>query len=43
MGTWSLNFNLKTDAYRERFLDAYGRDVIEPEMFPIIAAFEVFE
>lgn len=42
-GTWSLNFNLKTDAYRERFLDAYGRDVIEPEMFPIIAAFEVFE
>ena len=41
-GTWSLNFNLKTDAYRERFLDAYGRDVIEPDIFPVIAAFEVF-
>lgn len=41
-GTWSLMFNLKTDAYRERFLDCYGREVIDPEMFPIISAFEVF-
>jgi kanamycin kinase len=41
-GTWSLNFNLKTDAYRERFLDAYGRDAVNPDMFPVIAAFEVF-
>lgn len=40
--TWSLNFNLKTDAYRQRFLDAYGRDVVEEDMFPIISAFEVF-
>ena len=41
-GMWSLMFNLKTDAYRERFLDCYGWEKIEPEMFPIISAFEVF-
>ena len=41
-GAWSLFFNLKTDAYRERFLDAYGRDVIDAYMFRVIAAFEVF-
>ena len=41
-GAWSLFFNLKTDAYRERFLDAYGRDVIDADMFRVIAAFEVF-
>jgi kanamycin kinase len=39
---WSLNFNLKTDAYCARFLDAYGRDAIEPERFRTIAAIEVF-
>lgn len=41
-GTWSLQFNLKTDRYRERFLDAYGRDRIQEEMFRIVAAVEVF-
>lgn len=41
-GIWSLQFNLKTDAYRDRFLDAYGRDKVNEEMFPIISAFEVF-
>lgn len=41
-GMWSLAFNLKTDKYRERFLDAYGREKIESEMFRVIAAFEVF-
>lgn len=40
--TWTLNFNLKTDSYRERFLDAYGRDAMDEDMLPIIAAFEVF-
>ena len=39
---WSLQFNLKTDKYRERFLDAYGRDRMEPEMLRLIAACEVF-
>ncbi len=41
-GAWTLNFNLKTDAYRQRFFDAYGRDLIEPEKLRVIAAFEVF-
>lgn len=41
-GCWSLQFNLKTDAYRERFLDAYGRDKIDPSMFRLVAAVEVF-
>lgn len=42
-GMWSLQFNLKTDRYRERFLDVYGRSDICPELFPVIAACEVFE
>ncbi len=41
-GAWSLGYNLGTDAYRDRFLDAYGRDVINEDIFPIIGAFEVF-
>lgn len=41
-GIWSLNFNLKTDRYRSRFLDAYGREDVDEEMFRIISAFEVF-
>ncbi len=42
-GVWSLFFNLKTDAYRDRFLDAYGRADVEEEMLRIIAALEVFQ
>ena len=41
-GAWSLRFNLKTDAWCRRFLDAYGRDQIDPELLRSIAAFEVF-
>ena len=41
-GIWSLGFNLKTNAYRDRFLDAYGRDAVEEEMLRLIAAIEVF-
>lgn len=41
-GCWTLAFNLKTDSYRDRFLDAYGRDAISEELFPIVAAAEVF-
>ena len=41
-GIWTLCFNLKTDRYRERFLDAYGRDAVEEEMLRVIAACEVF-
>lgn len=41
-GIWSLQFNLKTDRYRERFLDAYGREKIQEELFRVVAAAEVF-
>lgn len=41
-GAWSLFFNLKTDAYRDRFFDAYGREKIDLDMLRVIAAFEVF-
>lgn len=41
-GIWSLRYNLKTDRYKDRFLDAYGRDKVETEMLRIVAAYEVF-
>ena len=41
-GVWTLGFNLKTDDYGDRFLDAYGRENVEKDMFRIIAAFECF-
>jgi kanamycin kinase len=41
-GAWTLWFNLKTDRYRDRFLDAYGRDKIDAPMLKIVAAAEVF-
>ncbi len=41
-GAWSLGFNLGTEEYRERFFDAYGRDLIDEEKLRTIAAAEVF-
>lgn len=41
-GVWTLFFNLKTNAWYDRFLDAYGRDAVEPEMLRVIAAMESF-
>lgn len=41
-GIWTLFFNLKTDRYRDRFLDAYGRWDVDPEMLRLIAAIEIF-
>lgn len=41
-GVWTLFFNLKTNAYYDRFLDAYGRDTVEPELLRTVAALEVF-
>ena len=40
--TWSLQFNLKTDRYRNRFLDVYGREDICEDLFRTVAAIEVF-
>lgn len=41
-GLWSLNYNLKSDAYRSRFLDVYGRDKVNEDTLRLIAAAEVF-
>jgi kanamycin kinase len=41
-GAWTLNFNLGTDAYKDRFLDAYGRDLVNEDALRTIAAAEVF-
>ena len=41
-GAWTLQYNLKTDRYRDRFFDAYGRDKIQPEVLNLISAIEVF-
>lgn len=41
-GIWSLGFNLKTDRWKDRFLDVYGRDKVEPDLLNSIGAFEVF-
>lgn len=41
-GVWTLQFNLKTNKYRDRFLDAYGRDKIDEPLLDVIAAAEVF-
>lgn len=39
-GAWSLAYNLKTDRYRSRFLDAYGRDRADAQILELIAAAE---
>lgn len=41
-GAWTLWFNLKTNKYYDRFLDAYGRDKIDQSILKIVAAAEVF-
>ncbi len=41
-GIWTLKYNLKTAEYSERFLDAYGRDVIDTDKLRCIAAMEMF-
>ncbi|MBQ9692725.1 MAG: aminoglycoside 3'-phosphotransferase, partial [Clostridia bacterium] len=41
-GAWTLNFNLKTDKYRKRFFDVYGRDEVDEEMISLIGVIECF-
>lgn len=41
-GVWTLWFNLKTNKYCERFLDAYGRDKADASVLKTVAAAEVF-
>ena len=39
---WSLQYNLKTNAYTDLFLDLYGRENFNEDMLPVVAAFELF-
>lgn len=39
---WTLYWNLHTNDYRERFIDAYGRDKVNEDMLRVVAAVEVF-
>ena len=41
-GAWTLNFNLKTDKYRDIFLSAYGKERIENEALIAVSAAEIF-
>ena len=41
-GAWTLNFNLKTDMYRDRFFDAYGRDLVDKEKIRLVSVIESF-
>lgn len=41
-GMWSLCYNLKTERYRERFLDAYGRSRVDEERLLLVTAVEAF-
>lgn len=41
-GAWTLNFNLKTNRYFQRFLDAYGKEQVNQELLRGIAAIETF-
>lgn len=39
---WTLEFNLKTDRYASRFIDAYGRELVDIEKLKLISAIEAF-
>ena len=40
-GIWTLMFNLGTARYSDRFMDAYGRESIDPELLRCVAAMEM--
>ena len=39
-GCWSLQHNLKDNRWCSRFLDAYGRDLVDPEKLHLISVLE---
>lgn len=41
-GLWTLQYNLKTNQYFNRFIDAYGKNSINLDMLKLVAACEVF-
>lgn len=40
-GIWTLQFNLHTARWTDCFLDSYGRDAVQEDMLPLIAACEM--
>ena len=40
-GIWTLAFNLGTTRWTDRFMDAYGRDLIDPDLLRCVAAMEM--
>ena len=40
-GIWTLNYNLGTAKYSNRFMDAYGHDLVDEEKLRAIAAMEI--
>lgn len=40
-GVWTLQFNLHTNKWKDYFLDVYGRDAMEEELLPLLAACEM--
>ena len=40
-GIWTLSFNLGTARWTDRFMDAYGRELIDPELLRCVAAMEM--
>lgn len=41
-GIWTLKYNNGTAKYTDRFIDVYGRDLIDKEKLRCIAAMEMF-
>lgn len=41
-GIWTLKYNLGTAKYTDRFIDAYGRDMVDKDKLRCIAAMEMF-
>ena len=39
---WTLKYNIGTAKYTDRFIDVYGRDLIDEEKLRCIAAIEMF-
>jgi kanamycin kinase len=41
-GIWTLKYNLGTAQFSDRFIDAYGRDMVDKDKLRCIAAMEMF-
>lgn len=39
---WSLHYNLKSNQFSQRFIDAYGKNSVDMEMLRLISAIECF-